>query len=236
MDVFLRKPPNLGWIETKLDENCIDFLWKMIERRSKETYKSNLAGNISKSYQLPDQDDYFFKNIIFPIIRRYRETYNFSMYGEHFTLDPIQTYMDCKVVEPFLKSFWVNYQYQHEVNPYHNHTGVYSFAIWMKIPYHWKDQSQLPFLDGVKESDKKIGCCEFEYIDTLGIIRNYTYRLDPSQEGRMLFFPANLRHSVYPFYDTDEPRISISGNVHYKEGQIKPTQSKKIDIRSKGFK
>ena len=29
----------------------------------------------------------------------------------------------------------------------------------------------------------------------------------------MLFFPAKLMHTVYPFYDCDEERISISGNI-----------------------
>ena len=230
MEVNLRRAPNLGWIETKLDKDWMNFLWKMISKRSEKNFKKNLAGNISKSYQIPDEEDIFFKNIIFPLMERYRETYDFPM------LDPVQTYMDHETIEPFLKSFWVNYQYKHEINPYHDHTGIYSFAIWMKIPYHWKDQNKLPFLDGVKESEKKIGCFEFEYTDTLGAIRNYPYRLDPNREGEMLFFPANLRHSVYPFYDTDEPRISISGNVYYKGTQIKVSQPKKIDIRSKGFK
>ena len=31
----------------------------------------------------------------------------------------------------------------------------------------------------------------------------------------MVFFPAALMHSVHPFYGTDEPRISIAGNLWY---------------------
>jgi len=34
----------------------------------------------------------------------------------------------------------------------------------------------------------------------------------------MVFFPARLRHCVYPFYKTDEPRISIAGNLSYLPG------------------
>ena len=42
---------------------------------------------------------------------------------------------------------------------------------------------------------------------------NYIYYLSPAFEGFMAFFPAALRHSVYPFYGTDQPRISIAGNL-----------------------
>ena len=115
-----------------------------------------------------------------------------------------------------LNQFWVNYQYKTEFNPYHDHSGVYSFAIWMKIPYDCKEQNKLPFLDGIREGDKKVGCFEFQYLDMYGDVVNTAYRLDPSYEGYMVFFPAKLRHMVYPFYETEEPRISIAGNIWCK--------------------
>ena len=109
----------------------------------------------------------------------------------------------------------VNYQYKNEFNPYHDHTGIYSFAIWMKIPYDSKYQHKLPqFLD-IKEIHRKAGDFEFEYLDSLGSILNYTFKLSPKLEGMMLFFPAKLRHCVHPFYETNEARISIAGNLSY---------------------
>ena len=42
------------------------------------------------------------------------------------------------------------------------------------------------------------------------------YQPSPALEGNILFFPAALRHTVYPFYNFDEPRISIAGNLWYK--------------------
>ena len=47
-------------------------------------------------------------------------------------------------------------------------------------------------------------------------MRNHSFQLDKSMEGRMLFFPAGLRHTVYPFYNCEEPRISVAGNVWFK--------------------
>ena len=100
-----------------------------------------------------------------------------------------------------------------------DYAGVYSFAIWLKIPTQWEDQCKLPFLDGMKKSDKKASIFEFEYHDILGGVCNYGYRLDPSMEGCMVFFPATLRHTVYPFYNCDESRISIAGNLWYRDRQ-----------------
>ncbi len=67
----------------------------------------------------------------------------------------------------------------------------------------------------MKDTEKKASIFEFEYTDSLGGIRNYGYRLDPSREGEMLFFPAALQHTVYPFYNTEEPRISVAGNLWF---------------------
>ena len=31
----------------------------------------------------------------------------------------------------------------------------------------------------------------------------------------MLFLPAKLMHQVFPFYECDEERVSITGNIHF---------------------
>ena len=48
--------------------------------------------------------------------------------------------------------------------------------------------------------------------DELVSIKAY-YEMNPEMEGTLVFFPAKLRHAVYPFYNCDEDRISISGNI-----------------------
>ena len=197
---------NLGWIETQLDKAYIDFLW-MILKEGKEkgdTHKNKLAGNISNSFSIDDKQNYFFKNVLKHHIKGYADEY-----GMH----PFVSQTNDEKVNFNLMNFWANYQYKHEFNPSHRHSGVYSFVIWLKIPYHWEEQNKLPHLNGIKEIDKKPGLFEFEYINILGHIKTFSYLLTPDYEGTMLFFPAALRHCVYPFYNTDEPRISISGNI-----------------------
>ena len=197
---------NFGWIETQLDKAYIDFLW-MILKEGKEkgdTHKNKLAGNISNSFSIDDKQNYFFKNVLKHHIKGYADEY-----GMH----PFVSQTNDEKVNFNLMNFWANYQYKHEFNPSHRHSGVYSFVIWLKIPYHWEEQNKLPHLNGIKEIDKKPGLFEFEYINILGHIKTFSYLLTPDYEGTMLFFPAALKHCVYPFYNTDEPRISISGNI-----------------------
>ena len=85
----------------------------------------------------------------------------------------------------------------------------------MKIPYEWEDQKKLSQFSDMKDSNIKVGGFEFEYNDSLGGVKTFTYNLSSKFEGTMLFFPAKLRHCVYPFYGTKEPRISIAGNLSY---------------------
>ena len=211
MEVKKISPPVTPFLQIKLDQEVVDYLWKIIDIANTKNinHKSQLAGNISQSLLLDDLDSFFYKSVCFPLINKYRE-------NNATGLDPValNTILgpNSKLV---LNKFWVNYQYKTEFNPYHDHGGVYSFAIWLKIPYDSKEQQNLPMFDDIKDTNKKAGDFEFEYLDSLGDIRNLRYKLSKDYEGTMLFFPAKLRHCVYPFYKTEEPRISIAGNLSY---------------------
>ena len=205
------QPQHHGWIESILDKEHVDFLWERIEDGEKgivKDVKDKLAGNISRSSEIiDDEDGYFFNQVLWPQVEMYREMNNGN--------DPVGVPVNAEI-ELYIHDLWVNHQYQTEFNPYHFHGGMYSFVIWMKIPTDWREQNKLPFLDGMKADDKKASIFEFEYLDMLGNIKHYGYRLDSSMEGRMLFFPARLMHTVYPFYNCDEDRISIAGNLWYR--------------------
>ena len=204
-------PSNVGWIQTELDQEHIDYLWERIEEAEKRnvTYKQNLAGNISTSHVLQDKDDYFLDKVLEPHAKMYYETFDEVMHSE-YVKSPSGRF-NLKLID-----FWSNHSYQHEFNPPHSHNGVYSFVVWMKIPTEAGEQHSLPFLNGVRFTERKASNFEFEYVDILGKIRTFTYELDPSKDGTLLFFPAPLRHQVYPFYNCDEARVSISGNLWFE--------------------
>ena len=121
-DVKIICPPVLGWLEKKLSDKEIDYLWKCINNR-KESYKHDLAGNIHESNVLNDNGDWFFINTILPLCKKYQE--EFRNLGDDVPTNLKHPY--------YLRKFWVNYQKQNEYNPVHCHDGVYSFVIWIKI-------------------------------------------------------------------------------------------------------
>ena len=213
----------LGWVDIRLSKESIDFLSKIV-KKGEENYKSSkdsLVGNISNSFDIEDEDGWFYGNILSPTLDYYMKCNKkvFEDEQSHFRHSYIIRDKNNKKIEPSdftieLSTFWANYQKKHEFNPMHNHSGLFSFVIWLKIPYEHEEQCKLPFLDGIHEESKNPGEFQFFALDAFGKIKNYGYRLGKEDEGRMMFFPSELRHCVYPFYKTDENRVSISGNLN----------------------
>ena len=193
-------PPTLGWLEVVLEDSEINFLWECIKNK-KENAKSKLVGNITNSFDLVDKDDWFFKNVLDPLCSSY--TSEFINVGEDVPL--INSHPYC------LNGFWVNYQNQTEFNPLHRHLGIYSFVVWMKIPTDFKEQEKTTAAKSAKE--QVISSFKFQFLNIFGDIIGHKYGMSPEMEGMMLFFPSRLNHVVYPYYECEEDRISISGNI-----------------------
>lgn len=104
---------------------------------------------------------------------------------------------------------WVNIQSKGEFLPLHGHCGIYSYSIWIKIPYSYEKENSL----SKYICNPVVGSFQFVYTNCLGGLENHCIPLSPDYEGYMLFFPSNLKHIVNPFFTSDEYRISISGNV-----------------------
>ena len=193
-----------SWIDTRLTEEEMDFLWDAISEENKEDHSGHLVGNITKSEIIHDKDDWFYKTALKKLTEKlfYR---NCSNYYE----DYIEKEESLPKFE--IKSFWVNYQKQHEFNPPHGHGGLYSFVVLMKIPTHWREQHALP----ISANSTCPLASDFQFImgHPQGHIMPFNVPLSPEDEGRILFFPAWLNHQVFPFYGTEEKRITISGNI-----------------------
>ena len=60
------------------------------------------------------------------------------------------------------------------------------------------------------------------------------FSLSPEDEGRMLFFPAWLQHMVYPFYECEENRVTISGNIRmYVPNKPKEREESRSTVEEK---
>lgn len=111
---------------------------------------------------------------------------------------------------------WVNFQEKYEYNPIHNHSGIFSFVIWYQIPFY--KENEIKYGAGkfkAKDQINKNGDFEFVYYNGEEIVGEIL-PIDKTMEGHMALFPSNLQHLVYPFYSSDDYRITISGNIYLK--------------------
>ena len=196
----------LGWLETELPKTVMMRLQSYIKTAKKNpvNYNSELAGNITKSLEIKDNDNWFYQTVLIPLIGKFMECFPFYVSQVNVLTENA----------PFcLSSFWVNFQKENEFNPPHNHTGLFSFVIWVKIPTDWKEQHSLPI--SVNSNAPKASDFEFSHVSMIGLPSHTSYLLNKKSEGCMLFFPAKLMHQVYPFYNCDKERVSISGNIKF---------------------
>ena len=206
MDLLPRNFPNVGVVEAQLPDDAVKNIWKVIKkaRKKPEDMKGELAGNISSSIKL-DGDAPLLKEFVGELLPKFIESH-INSYGA-----PWRATM--KEGEGWnLESLWVNFQKKHEFNPPHDHSGVFSFVIWMQIPTSYAEQRKLPIC-AESNADNHISNFAFSYTNTMGRVSTFAYNMEEEAEGYMVMFPSQMLHQVFPFYENDGERISISGNV-----------------------
>ena len=209
-------PATYGWLEVKLPHSLINHIWDCVSDAHGNA-KSSLIGHIDKSLVIQDKNYVLWDQLLRPLTIAYGKQWSHG----HYKM-PLKHKHELRTGERrkddytfYLDSMWVNYQNQHEFNPVHNHGGCYSFAAWLKIPTEYQEQNQHYNAKDSNGSLNSAFC--FHYTDSLGNIRTTVYEQYPNMEGTLLFFPSALNHEVYPFYNCDKQRISISGNIWLKE-------------------
>ena len=184
-----------GWMEKKLSADHMKFLWDMISKK-KESCGYMLAGHVMDSFYLEDEGDHFYLDVVDPLIQEY--THHFGNPGDKVAVNNLHPYC--------LHKWWVNYQRQGEYNPTHDHTGVFSFVIWMKIPFTNEEQNETGDTEqvriakraGLNSGHASNGNFEFQYSDIFGANHSFWYDMGQPLEGTMLLFPSNFKHQVYP--------------------------------------
>ena len=207
-------PSELGWMVCELPPTAMKRLKSYMEIQKANTRAEGYVPN-SGSAILTDVDDWFFKNYIeymcYDYIHKMKTPCFFRQWGE--------------AKHPFMLDFmWVNYQKKHEFVSAHNHDAVFSFVIFMEIPTHWSEQ----YTNRMDRSGESAGLksttadFHFEYVNGFGEHRMHQISMSPKMNGTLLFFDGRINHHVNPFYDCDEDRITISGNVNYNTEVLLP--------------
>jgi len=168
-------------------------------------YNSSLAGNMVEEYGLLKYCD-----VVEPFIIK-----------ELSKIEPLVTYVkNLKLFHPnplnlMLQNFWVNYQKKYEFNPIHNHGGIFSFILFLQIPFTNAEEKLLS--PGVNSNGDMSGKLSFLYThsDIRGGIKEQTFEVDKTWEKTGLIFKSELNHCVYPFFSEGE-RITMSGNLLFR--------------------
>lgn len=200
--------PNVGVITTVLSEEDLAPLKKEIleiQNNFSQSKKINhqLVGNIRKEFVLTKSKDHINK-LLEPYVWEFDNSFGYLSSVAVLT-------SNCLLA---IDSMWVNFQEKHEFNPPHSHSGIFSFVIWIDIPYDIEDEiSQSP---GSESRNPLAGHFSFHYTNSLGKICHQHIKADRAMKNHFFLFPAELNHSVAPFYTSDKYRISVSGNYKFQ--------------------
>lgn len=203
--------PNSGFVFFKFNESQ---LWQVKNEIaeiqsdfSKATpWNYKLAGNLKHEYKLTDITKNDLERHLFPVVQSFENQFG-SLQQE------VNSVMATPKLE--LGVSWVNFQKKQEFNPVHNHDGVLSFALWIKIPYNIQEEKKLA--SSISSNTPVPGHFQFIYTSSTGSQTMYDIPCDENMEGCGVLFPAKQLHCVYPFYTSDEYRISVSGNFYFKD-------------------
>ena len=204
---------NIGIVKSQASPELLSVVGTEISKIQSDFSKAvaknqTLAGNILHEYQLFDSCP------ALEMKTREMAMLHQETYSDNYTtgLNAHTTILE-KGKTPKLKlnSAWANFQQKGEFNPLHNHTGLYSFVLWYKIPYYSNIEEMAG--PGRKSKNKLSGKFQFHYTDILGNITGAALPIDKQWEGQILLFPSLLNHSVYPFYSSNDYRISVAGNL-----------------------
>lgn len=181
-----------------------DMLLNLSETRYKKA-NNTLAGQIEKEFYFSDETKNYLETLVLPYADEYAQEYAHHIDQFKIFTAPL----------PYtLRDAWVNFQKKYEFNPVHNHSGLFSFVIWVSVPYDVEKEQDASFC---RESNSAVvGEFEIFHTDKTGHPRSNRIPVDNRFENCILFFPSYLYHCVYPFYTSDDYRISISGNIFYK--------------------
>jgi len=195
----------LLYVETKISSSDLKELKDKakfcLENQDKfKKHNNNLAGNMEKEFLLDES----FEKVLFP--------YYSDLAKKYETENKEKKSNTKKLVSNWVTTnTWINFQKKHEFNPLHDHSGDYSFVLWIQIPYNLKEELELQNCKNANHQLNSLFC--FIYLNQYGKIAENQLPIDKTWEGTMILFPSNLKHQVYPFFTSDDYRISISGNL-----------------------
>ena len=199
----------IGYLQCDLPYHIVACIEKEVQEmldsnfQSANSYKENLAGAIEQEYRIYESTHLLEKFIQEVVPIYWKSVGNHERVNDHHIIR----------INEGQRDIWVNFSKKGEYNPLHTHMGLLSFVLWHKMPFTIEDEKNLPMVTG---GTVNAGACfQFSFLemDSKGAIGEHYIEADKRYENKMIIFPSNLAHIVYPFFTSDDYRISLSGNI-----------------------
>ena len=204
---------NLGYIDEKMPDDVFKIVLDEIDIAAgqKVPHNTKLVGNIEEQYLMGFKNQvnmYKLETYLRGLAGIFEKKFNYMscMGNQTMSLDQGMSF-DLR-----LRTCWVNFMKKYEFNPIHNHSGLYSFNIFVKIPYDLKKEFDSPRTQNEKQ--RFPGCFSFYCGNGLGEFVPHVIEADKEWEQVIMLFPSITQHCVYPFYTSDDYRITVSGNLY----------------------
>jgi hypothetical protein len=185
--------PNIGFVgATATDKELAPILLEVnkISSNFKDSNRSTTDFKLDQEFSLIEPSTHTsLLELLTPLIGTFINAYNYRPGATKFKIS----------------SAWVNFQKKHEFARPHAHLGDFSFVIWLKVPFLINDENENGSVEAASFA--------FHYTNSLGKIQNWTIPVDATYEKRVILFPSDMVHSVYPFYSSDEYRVVVAGNI-----------------------
>ena len=183
--------------KVKMPQDLIDKLNEYTEsilgdqsKQDKLNYGDKLAGNVKQEFVIePD----------------YAQKIGWGKFLAESVSDWIYKTNKRKITKFNIKDSWIVRQFKNEYNPSHWHSGHVSGVGYLKVPKTFGETSQN------NKTVNNNGKLEMIH-GSKAFLCKPTFRVTP-RVGDFYFFPHYLMHAVYPFFNSDEERRSVSFNA-----------------------
>tara|TARA_A100001201_G_scaffold53026_1_gene52135 strand:- start:147 stop:854 length:708 start_codon:yes stop_codon:yes gene_type:complete len=214
IDFITRTFNSPGYLRCTLPEDVKEEVQRSIKKINEGKIdtidvRENLAGHLQKETSFPITEK--LNHLLTSLCHEYDEIFDNRIIKRCFHKDFINEYSEKGYVFNYkLRELWINYGKKYDFNPPHVHHGMYSFVLWIKIPYTSEEEEK--FYPATQRNFKS-GKFEFFFPSSNDSIVS---EVVSTNEWDLVLFPSTLHHAVYPFYSNDEERISISGNIFFE--------------------
>jgi hypothetical protein len=192
-------------MKDRLSDSTFNTLKKLSneQRNSSQDFRRHLAGNLAEEYKLTfDQSQ---KEIVYGeligLAQKYMTEARNQRRIKKFGRPDVN---NIQIIDPI----WVNFMKAGEWNPVHFHAGAISCVMYLSVPPQIAQENTQS--DHASRSNQpSAGKIQWTYGESIQFTESFF--IQTPEEKDIWFFPAELKHFVYPFKSQVE-RVSISCN------------------------